>query len=246
MPLHRLARLLDPIADKGVDRSYLVAFVLIYGTDPCLAAPVAINPCPAISGDGPAALPGPKLLGRAPMYHLPSRQKPRNRQALTMLLVGPCLFVLLGAVGRPPLSTMWGRWFYIWVGGGYGLAAALPRPGAPGPYPLRAGQNIASRLISEYLRLLAGYGYKASGLLINQQSWCRSSCEYYYFIPSAGRVTGMSAVNMDLTERFEFLAFFLTPTGNRLREAETNSSRQSCLRFSTQFYLDISKTPEGT
>lgn len=108
-----LGALLDPIADKVLTGSYLVAFVLISGTDPWLAAPVAIILARDIGVTG-LRLAGPK---RAPgAYAVTSEAKAKT--ALTMLLVAlPFVLVVLGFDDV-------GRWFYIWVGGVW-LAAAL-------------------------------------------------------------------------------------------------------------------------
>ncbi len=108
-----LGALLDPIADKILTGSYLVAFVLISGTDPWLAVPVAIILTRDVGVTG-LRLAGPKHAPGA--YAVTAEAKAKT--ALTMLLVA--LPFVLVAVGFHDV----GRWFYIWVGGVW-LAAAL-------------------------------------------------------------------------------------------------------------------------
>ncbi|MFC4725503.1 CDP-alcohol phosphatidyltransferase family protein [Glycocaulis abyssi] len=108
-----LGALLDPIADKMLTGSYLIAYTLIAGGNPALAVPVGIILLRDIIVTG-VRLSGPPRSEGA--YAVTNDAKAKT--ALTMIVVAlPFVLIAMGFVDVAD-------WFYIWVGGVW-LCAAL-------------------------------------------------------------------------------------------------------------------------
>ena len=115
----RLGALLDPIADKVLTGAYLIAFLVVTGLDPWIAAPVAV----ILARDAAVTAARLSRLGRDPAP-LPVTAEAKLKTALLMVLIALPFAAIGAALPFGAGQTVLEQGYHIWIGGMW-LAAAM-------------------------------------------------------------------------------------------------------------------------
>ena len=114
-----LGALLDPIADKVLTGAYLIAFLVIAGFDPWLAAPVLV----IVARDVAVTAARLSCLDREP-DPLPVTPEAKLKTALLMVLIALPFAAVAAALPFAAADSVVAEGYYVWIGGLW-LAAVL-------------------------------------------------------------------------------------------------------------------------